>query len=216
MCACPCPAPSCHVFLPLLLPLQVRELLNETGQVVALWMPSIKTHCYAVMESQAEATRRVSSSGQWGAPCDGGHCAVGSICGCAVLIGVSRLGRLQLGQQHAAAWLAYCARQPAPHSLLPPGPQTAPLQATYQLQWPATNPKRLAPRFVPLSEAETAIGNGAGNPDFRVKRTEEDAVEEGPPAAAAAAAPAAAAVQAKPAAAAAAAQPAEGPGPDRR
>ena len=90
------------------------------------------------------------------------------------------------------------------------------LQATYQLQWPATNPKRLAPRFVPLSEAETAIGNGAGNPDFRVKRTEEDAVEEDPPAAAAAAAPAAAAVQAKPAAAAAAAQPAEGPGPDRR
>ena len=42
-------------------PLQVRELLGETGQVVAMWMPSIKTHCYAVMETkqQAEDTRRV-------------------------------------------------------------------------------------------------------------------------------------------------------------
>jgi hypothetical protein len=27
-------------------------------------------------------------------------------------------------------------------------------QATYQLQWPVTNPKRLAPRYVSLSEAE--------------------------------------------------------------
>lgn len=89
---------------------QVRELLSETGQVLALWMPSIKTHCYAVFESkaQAEETRR----------------------------------------------------------------------ATYQVQWPATNPKRLAPRFVPLAEAETAIGTGAGNPDFRLKRMEEDGEEE--------------------------------------
>ncbi|EFN59666.1 hypothetical protein CHLNCDRAFT_56500 [Chlorella variabilis] len=89
---------------------QVRELLSETGQVLALWMPSIKTHCYAVFESkaQAEETRK----------------------------------------------------------------------ATYHLQWPATNPKRLAPRFVPLTEAETAIGTGAGNPDFRLKRTEEDGEEE--------------------------------------
>ncbi|KAL4427699.1 hypothetical protein ABPG75_001788 [Micractinium tetrahymenae] len=94
---------------------QVRELLGETGEVKALWMPSIKTHCYVVFETkaQAEATRR----------------------------------------------------------------------ATYQLQWPATNPKRLAPRFVPLAEAETSIGNGAGNPDFRIKRTEEDGEEEAPPAA---------------------------------
>ncbi|KAL4444627.1 hypothetical protein ABPG77_002444 [Micractinium sp. CCAP 211/92] len=91
---------------------QVRELLSETGEVKALWMPSIKTHCYVVFETkaQAEATRR----------------------------------------------------------------------ATYQLQWPATNPKRLAPRFVPLAEAETSIGNGAGNPDFRIKRTEEDGEEAAP------------------------------------
>lgn len=40
---------------------QVRELLSETGEVKALWMPSIKTHCYVVFETkaQAEATRRV-------------------------------------------------------------------------------------------------------------------------------------------------------------
>jgi hypothetical protein len=45
---------------------QVRQLLSETGQVVAMWMPSIKTHCYAVFETkaQAEATRRVG----WAAP----------------------------------------------------------------------------------------------------------------------------------------------------
>ena len=35
-------------------------------------------------------------------------------------------------------------------------------QATYQLQWPATNPKRLAPRFVPLAEAETGARPGQG------------------------------------------------------
>ncbi|KAL4856886.1 Apoptotic chromatin condensation inducer in the nucleus [Chlorella vulgaris] len=92
---------------------QVRELLGETGQVLALWMPSIKTHCYAVFESkaQAEETRK----------------------------------------------------------------------ATYGLQWPITNPKRLAPRFVPLLEAESAIGTGAGNPDFRLRRMEEDGEEEQAP-----------------------------------
>lgn len=44
------------------LPPQVRDLLSETGQVLALWMPSIKTHAYCVFETkaQAEATRRVS------------------------------------------------------------------------------------------------------------------------------------------------------------
>ena len=49
-------------------PLQVRELLGETGQVVAMWMPSIKTHCYAVMETkqQAEDTRRVGGTGRVG------------------------------------------------------------------------------------------------------------------------------------------------------
>lgn len=66
--------------------------------------------------------------------------------------------------------------------------------ATYQLQWPTTNPKRLQPQFVRLAEAESAIGNGAGNPDYRVRRTEEDGPEEAPPSsadppAAAAAAP---------------------------
>ncbi len=142
---------------------------------------------------------------------------------------------------------------PVPPAVLVP-------QATYQLQWPATNPKRLAPRFVPLAEAETgarggqgtgaadvcwlaglhagwggtpdgaitaagvdqhsvvlqqqaclclptltvaalpthcarcaAIGTGAGNPDFRLKRTEEDGEDE---VAAAAPAPAAAAPKA--------------------
>lgn len=50
--------------------LQVRELLGETGQVLALWMPSIKTHCYAVFESkaQAEETRKV---GGWVAGWEG-------------------------------------------------------------------------------------------------------------------------------------------------
>ena len=47
-----------------LLPCQVRDLLSETGQVLALWMPSIKTHAYCVFETkaQAEATRRVSTA----------------------------------------------------------------------------------------------------------------------------------------------------------
>lgn len=35
------------------------------------------------------------------------------------------------------------------------------LQATYGLQWPITNPKRLAPRFVPLLEAESGGSLGA-------------------------------------------------------
>lgn len=53
-----------------------------------------------------------------------------------------------------------------------------PSQGTWQLQWPAINPKRLAPRFVALSEAEAAIGKGSGNPDFRIARTAEDGEEE--------------------------------------
>lgn len=54
-----------------------------------------------------------------------------------------------------------------------PAPPCVPapsLQATYHLQWPATNPKRLAPRFVPLTEAETGAARGQGNrrPAFAV------------------------------------------------
>ncbi len=60
------------------------------------------------------------------------------------------------------------------------------MQATWQLQWPATNPKRLAPRFVPLGEAEAAIAKGSGNPEFRIARVEEDGEEAAAPAAAAA------------------------------
>ena len=70
------------------LPLQVRELLNETGQVLALWMPAIKTHCYAVLESQAqaEATRRVRDSwrlrGSWRLPI-AGACVTAGAAACA-------------------------------------------------------------------------------------------------------------------------------------
>ncbi|GAB4822403.1 hypothetical protein N2152v2_009449 [Parachlorella kessleri] len=96
---------------------QLRALLNNYGFVKAMWMPSIKTHCYAVFENkgQAEAARR----------------------------------------------------------------------ATWRLQWPATNPKRLAPRFVALVEAEEAIARGSGNPEFKVARTEEDGEDAAAPAAAA-------------------------------
>ncbi len=40
----------------------MRALLNGYGFVKAMWMPSIKTHCYAVFENkvQAEAARKVS------------------------------------------------------------------------------------------------------------------------------------------------------------
>ena len=51
-----------------------------------------------------------------------------------------------------------------PTPRLPACPALRPhTQATWQLQWPATNPKRLAPKFVPLREAESgAPGRGLG------------------------------------------------------
>jgi apoptotic chromatin condensation inducer in the nucleus len=85
-------------------------MLSTSGDVKALWMPMIKTHCYVIF---------------------------GNVAGAA-----------------------------------------AARDATWQLQWPASNPKRLAPEFVSVGEAERAIGTGAGNPDFKVARTKEDATEE--------------------------------------
>ena len=127
--------------LPLLLP-QVRELLSETGEVKALWMPSIKTHAYAVLESkeQAEATRRVRTAGgggdtQWGAR--------------------GRADRRKLLCTHGTAGHA-CDHVTNTFPPEPSAPRLPPSrQATFQLQWPASNPKRLQPRFVSLSEAET-------------------------------------------------------------
>ncbi|KAL6780388.1 hypothetical protein ACKKBF_B13345 [Auxenochlorella protothecoides x Auxenochlorella symbiontica] len=117
----------------------VRELLDPTGaELKALWMPSIKTHCYSVFASKAAA---------------------------------------------AAA-----------------------LAATAGLTWPAASPKTLAPRHVALREAERAIGQGAGNPDFRVERLPEDGEEEAEEAEAAASPAAAEAVAAAAAPAAAAAR----------
>ena len=59
------------------------------------------------------------------------------------------------------------------HRLCHPALHTA--QATYQLQWPATNPKRLAPRFVPLTEAET----GGARDEAMQARAEGPAVNSG-------------------------------------
>lgn len=88
----------------------VRALLDPEGtRLKALWMPSMKTHCYAVFADVASA-----------------------------------------GAAHAA---------------------------TAGLQWPAGSPKTLDPMYVSVLEAEIAIGQGAGNPDFRVERTSEDGPE---------------------------------------
>ncbi len=62
------------------------------------------------------------------------------------------------------------------------------MQALQGLRWPEASPKTLAPKHVTLREAEAAIGTGAGNPDFRVKRTAADPVDD----------PVAEAVEAKP------------------
>jgi len=45
----------------------VRELLSSHGALVSMWMPSIKTHCYAVFESAADAEKcRAATDGlQW-------------------------------------------------------------------------------------------------------------------------------------------------------
>lgn len=135
-------------FCVLLPSIQVRELLSETGQVLALWMPSIKTHAYCVFETkaQAEATRRVRAAASWHT-CS---CAGTGLCSCDIMVKRQRW--------RAALLLAWNELPP----LGPPRPMLScsatprfDPQATYKLQWPATNPKRLAPRFVPLTEAET-------------------------------------------------------------
>lgn len=98
----------------------VRALLDPEGvQLKALWMPSLKTHCYAIFSTKASA---------------------GAV-----------------------------------------------FSATAGLRWPAGSPKVLEPKYVTLGEAELAIGQGAGNPEFKVARTTEDVPEEA--AAAAASAP---------------------------
>ena len=51
-------------------------------------------------------------------------------------------------------------------------------EALWDLRWPDASAKLLKPQFVKLSAAEKAIGEGAGNPDFKVERTEEDEEEE--------------------------------------
>jgi len=46
------------------------------------------------------------------------------------------------------------------------------------LQWPASSPKRLSPRFVSVMVAEMAIGHGGGNPDFKIERMEDDGPDD--------------------------------------
>lgn len=98
---------------------QARDLLSQSGTVLAMWMPNIKNLAYVVFATVAQA--------------EAAHAALAG------------------------------------------------------LQWPANSPSKLQPRYVTVAEAELAIGEGAGNPDFKIGRTDED----GPDDVAAGAAPAA-------------------------
>lgn len=163
---------------------QVRELLSETGEVKALWMPSIKTHCYVVFETkaQAEATRRVRPRATAAAPAplrrgcgprlptaaasaeQRRECMPGGGPDLACSLELPEGPRLSRARHGACPGVLF-TRSALPCSL-PPPPSLPPVQATYQLQWPATNPKRLAPRFVPLAEAETSERWAACRPDL--------------------------------------------------
>ena len=45
------------------------------------------------------------------------------------------------------------------------------------LRWPADSPKRLAPKFITIVEAENAIKAGENNPDFSIERVDGDDVD---------------------------------------
>jgi len=47
----------------------------------------------------------------------------------------------------------------------------------YKLKWPSSSSKVLEAEYTPVSQAEKAIGEGGGNPDFKIERTSEDPKE---------------------------------------
>lgn len=44
----------------------------------------------------------------------------------------------------------------------------------YKLKWPSSSSKVLEAEYILVSQAEKAIGEGGGNPDFKIERTPED------------------------------------------
>ena len=47
----------------------------------------------------------------------------------------------------------------------------------YKLKWPSSSSKVLEAEYTSVSQAEKAIGEGGGNPDFKIERTPEDPKE---------------------------------------